>query len=114
MELATLFWFWMTPVVYAPALVYQKFLNHHLPFALYLLNPMTAVVLAFQRAFYKTINPLYTDPRTHNVSHVPVLVNFNLVWYLKWFGILAVVGLVLIWIGFAVFGRGEGNFAEEL
>jgi ABC-2 type transport system permease protein len=109
MELATLFWFWMTPVVYQPMMVYQHFLNRHLPFGLYLLNPMVVVVMAYQRAFYKTPTPVIkTGP-------IPVLIpNLHLGWYFQQLGILAVVSLVLIWIGFVVFGKGEGNFAEEL
>src|SRR5712691_5748580 len=45
-ELATLFWFWMTPIVYAPAQVYVKLVRHHIPYALTLLNPMSAIVLS--------------------------------------------------------------------
>jgi ABC-2 type transport system permease protein len=108
MELALLFWFWMTPVVYPPRLVFTKFAHHNLPFGLYLLNPMSTVVLAFQRAFYYHVNPLYKGKPS------PVLIAFPLVWYLKVLGILALVALVFVWIGFAVFGKAEGNFAEEL
>jgi len=108
MELALLFWFWMTPVVYAPNQVYMKFLHHHLPFAIYLLNPMTSIVLCFQRAFYKTVTPLYHG------NPAPVLINFHLGTYFSFLGVLAAVAVVLIWVGFAVFGKGEGNFAEEL
>jgi hypothetical protein len=43
-----------------------------------------------------------------------VLIAFPLVWYLKVLGILALVALVFVWIGFAIFGKAEGNFAEEL
>jgi ABC-2 type transport system permease protein len=109
MELATLFWFWLTPVVYPPVMVYDHFVNHHLPFGLYLLNPMVVVVMAFQRAFYKTVTP------TVKGGSVRVLIGgLHLGWYFQQLGILALASLVLVWIGFLVFGRGEGNFAEEL
>jgi ABC-2 type transport system permease protein len=108
MELALLFWFWMTPVVYQPRLVFDKFAHHHVPFGLYLLNPMTTVVLAFQRAFYYHVNPIYRGKPS------PVLIAFPLAWYFRVLGILALVAIALIWIGFGVFGRAEGNFAEEL
>jgi len=124
MELALLFWFWMTPVVYAPRLVYDKLAHHHLPFGLFLLNPMTSVVMSFQRAFYAKVNPLSgaRDPVTHqlkldaagHLERAHILIGFPLVTYLKYLGILAAVALLLIWIGFVIFGKGEGNFAEEL
>ncbi|HYR61486.1 MAG TPA: ABC transporter permease [Actinomycetota bacterium] len=114
MELATLFWFWMTPVVYPPYLVYDKLTRHHIPFKLALLNPMTPVVMAFQRAFYKTPSPTTVD---HNgvVTYHHILVNqFHLSWYFEVLGLIALVSVALIWIGFHVFAKGEGNFAEEL
>ena len=43
-----------------------------------------------------------------------MLINFPLHWYFEALGVLTVFAIVLIWIGFRVFGRGEGNFAEEL
>jgi ABC-2 type transport system permease protein len=113
-ELATLFWFWMTPIVYAPWQVYDKLTRHHIPYALTLLNPMSAIVLAFQRAFYNAVTPNYRNPATHQVAPQHVLINFPLHWYFEALGILTVFAIVLIWVGFRVFGRGEGNFAEEL
>jgi ABC-2 type transport system permease protein len=113
-ELATLFWFWMTPIVYAPWQVYDKLTRHHIPYALTLLNPMSAIVLAFQRAFYNAVTPNYRNPSTHQVAPQHVLINFPLHWYFQALGILTVFAIALIWIGFRVFGRGEGNFAEEL
>jgi ABC-2 type transport system permease protein len=118
MELATLFWFWVTPVVYPVAQVYKRLVtDHHLSFNLVLLNPMVAPVLAFQRAFYNQINPLAPikqGKRTIGFSRTPILHNFSMGWYLKNLGILAIVGVILVWIGFTVFGKAEGNFAEEL
>lgn len=108
MELATLFWFWVTPVVYAVATVAAKLEAHHISFNWLLLNPMVVPVISFQRAFYNAITPSYKGTPT------PILVPFPVSWYLQQLGILAVVSLVLIWIGFAVFGKAEGNFAEEL
>src|SRR5438132_602494 len=105
MELALLFWFWMTPIVYQPRLVFDKFAHHHLPFGLYLLNPMATVVLAFQRAFYYHVNPLYRNPTTHQIKPSPVLIAFPLTWYFQVLGILALVAIVLVWIGFSVFGK---------
>jgi ABC-2 type transport system permease protein len=113
-ELATLFWFWMTPIVYAPWSVYDKLTRHHIPYALTLLNPMSAIVLSFQRAFYNAVSPMYRNPATHHIDQAHVLPNFHLGWYFEALGILTVFGIALIWFGFRVFGKGEGNFAEEL
>jgi ABC-2 type transport system permease protein len=113
-ELATLFWFWMTPIVYAPAQVYVKLVRHHVPYALTLLNPMSAIVLSFQRAFYSDPHPVSTGSPHPTPGITNVLINFPLHWYFEALGILTVFAIVLIWIGFRVFGRGEGNFAEEL
>lgn len=118
MELATLFWFWVTPVVYPVAQVYKRFAGHHWPFGLVLLNPMVVPVLAFQRAFYNAISPLgpVKSPtgKITGYSPVHILHNWSMMWYLKNLGILAIVGVIMIWIGFAIFGKAEGNFAEEL
>jgi ABC-2 type transport system permease protein len=113
-ELATLFWFWMTPIVYAPAQVYVKLHHHHIPYGLTLLNPMSAIVLSFQRAFYNDPHPVSTHADRLTPGITNVLINFPLHWYFEALGILAAFAIVLIWVGFRVFGRGEGNFAEEL
>lgn len=127
MELALLLWFWLTPVVYPVYQVYDKLVNHphklfghqmsHISFGWVLSNPMVAPVLAFQRAFYKTASPVVkcgpADP-AGKVCTTHILVNFPFGWYLRELGILMVVAVVLIWIGFTIFGRAEGNFAEEL
>lgn len=117
MELALLFWFWVTPVVYPVMAVYTKLANHHISFNWLLLNPMVVVIVAFQRAFYRQAYqgipcPATAKPGTHCVQ--PILVTFHLGWYFEQIGILAVVSLALIWVGFLIFGKAEGNFAEEL
>ena len=113
-ELATLFWFWMTPIVYAPAQVYVKLVHHHIPYALTLLNPMSAIVLSFQRAFYSDPHPVSPGAIHPTPGITNVLITFPLHWYFEALGVLTVFAIVLIWIGFRVFGKGEGNFAEEL
>ena len=54
--LALLVWFWATPIVYQAALVEKKIHGFLVlgvdAWVLYLLNPMTVIVLAFQRALY--------------------------------------------------------------
>ena len=117
MELALLLWFWVTPVVYPVYQVHHKLVLHHIPFGLALFNPMIVPVLAFQRAFYNQVSPAVKcgpGVAAGTVCRTPILVDFHFGWYVKELGILALVAVALIWIGFTVFGRAEGNFAEEL
>jgi ABC-2 type transport system permease protein len=105
-------WFWACPIVYA----YQAQIGTRLgPKGLtwiYFLNPMAPLVLTFQRF-------IYAHPTTHAlVKGVPttffVLPTFGHLWYVYLdLGVLAAAA-VLFLIALAVFGRLEGNFAEEL
>ena len=54
LNLGLLVWFWMTPIVYQAALVQNYFAKRGTPglWNLYLLNPLTPIVLGFQRALY--------------------------------------------------------------
>jgi ABC-2 type transport system permease protein len=55
--LALLVWFWMTPIVYGAGTVYTSLLDSRLgitAWRIYLLNPVTWVVIGFQRALYHT------------------------------------------------------------
>ncbi|MGH2733736.1 MAG: ABC transporter permease [Actinomycetota bacterium] len=102
-ELALLAWFWMTPIVYQVAIVFDRLAPKGL-FGLYLLNPMAPITLAFQRAFYNRVTP----------QGIPILLDAPLSWYMARLGLVALVALALFVVGLAVFARAEGNFAEEL
>lgn len=108
LDLALLAWFWMTPVVYPIVLVFNRLQPKGL-FGLFLVNPMTPVVLAFQKAFYQTAAPL---DRAGNP--VQTLLDQPLSWYVDHLLYVGLVGVVLVLAGLIVFGRLEGNFAEEL
>ncbi len=105
-------WFWACPIVYA----YQGQIGNRLgPKGLswiYFLNPMTPLVLSFQRM-------IYAHPITYAVVHgvkvtYDVLPTHGHMWYLTLdLGVLA-AAVVLFFVALAVFGRLEGNFAEEL
>jgi ABC-2 type transport system permease protein len=99
-EVGLLLWFWGTPIVYAWSQVYRTVgIDHPTIFRIYLLNPMSNVVFAFQRALWpagKGTAIMYTG---------------NL--WLR-LGVLAVVGVVLLWICQRVFARLQGSFAQEL
>jgi ABC-2 type transport system permease protein len=74
------------------------------------LNPITPIVLTFQRALYGT-----TSPRGQGGAPIPILPDHaGPMWYL--WQLLLVIGFSTLLLGFAlrVFGRLEGSFAEEL
>lgn len=109
-------WFWACPIVYQYRLVRDRVLhNHsafvHVLFILYRLNPVTPIVLTFQRAIYGVTSP-YSSTVKHTVAILPD--HAGLWWYL-WQD-LAVLGfaLALMVVALRVFARAEGNFAEEL
>ncbi len=100
LELALLAWFWMTPVIYVYPLITSHFEGSNFPA---LLNPVTPIVLTFQRAIYggyggDTVVPL--DP--------------GVLWYLRNLGVVIAIAAVLLVFALHVFRRLEGNLAEEL
>jgi ABC-2 type transport system permease protein len=113
LELTLLAWFWMTPIVYQVAFPIQHLgkISTILP-KIYMLNPMTSIVLAFQRGIYQHIS--YLDRSTTPPTHVQLLFHQGILWYLRNLGIVAVAAVVMIAIGWAIFRRLEWRLAEEL
>lgn len=101
LELVLLAWFWMTPIVYKIALVRDLGAQHPIFFRLYMLNPMTSVVLAFQRGIYGVRQP-------------EILRETHVLWYLRNLGAVGVGAVVLIVVGWTIFRRLESRLAEEL
>lgn len=94
--------FFAEPIVYPFSAVGPRLAKYHLVW-LYLVNPLTSMVLAFQRCIYG------------HVSGAPtVLANYGGVFYLELLGCVMVASLFLFYLGMIVFRRVEGNFAEEL
>ena len=83
LNLGLLVWFWMTPIVYQAGLVQSYFANRGTPglWNLFLLNPLTPVVLGFQRA-------LYGAPVQDGVLVLP---DVSVAWQLGVLGIVFVV-----------------------
>ncbi len=106
LELALLAWFWMTPIVYPVALPVQ-----HLGklAKLFMLNPMTSVVLAIQRGIYQHTS--YRDATGH---HQQLLLHVSTLWYLRNLAIVSLASIGVIAIGWAIFRRLEWRLAEEL
>lgn len=98
-EIVLLAWFWLTPIVYPITYPINNFAKngHQQLLTLYLLNPMTNVVAAFQKAFY-TMGAEYTFQGS--------------LW--SRLAVLLLVGVFALWAGQRVFVRLQGNFAQEL
>ena len=105
MEIALTVWFWATPIVYPYMTVANLFAKHSLPTWLYRINPMTPIVLTFQRAIYRKATP-------NGVAILPPGAGFT--WYLVQLVVVIVISLAVFAFAMNVFARLEGNFAEEL
>lgn len=103
--LGLLVWFWMTPVVYAPMMVYTSLLDFpYGPFLwrLYLCNPVAWIVFGFQDALYHSPN----DP--------PVLVPLTTGEVAMGLAVVIVASVGLLYYTWRVFFALSGDFAEEL
>jgi ABC-2 type transport system permease protein len=106
LELVILAWFWMTPIVYPYRQVGDSLIRHGLPSWLFLVNPVTPVVLTFQRALYAST--------TVNNGTLPLLPTWGPLQLLAPL-LIGIVGSVVLLLGsIHFFGRLEANFAEEL
>ena len=113
LELVLLAWFWATPIVWGYPQLSNKLVQHGIPANIGLANPITPIVLTFQRALYhqwvfngqKTINGYPVDGAT--VPGSPF-------WYLRNLAIIGVGAVALLWFALWLFGRLEDNFGEEI
>lgn len=104
LELVLLAWFWSTPIVY----YYTKISNRTGSWIL--LNPLTSIVISFQRAIYNR-TAFYDSTQKKMVAILP---DGSLAWYLRNLGIVVAVSIALLFLALWIFGRLEDNFAEEL
>jgi ABC-2 type transport system permease protein len=109
LELALLAWFWVTPIVYGFMTIDRRpggWFKY-----VWLSNPVTPIVLIFQRAIYARLdNPKIAAGQPGH----QILPHWGMATYLAYLGYSFAVGLVIFAIAIAVFGRSEANFAEEL
>jgi len=111
-EVLLMAWFWATPIVYPYGQVAPHLADFHIT-GLYLANPLTPIVMSFQRAIYGQTSYIATkDNPLHAVT--PLLPTAGLSWYALALGIVLLVSVGLFLLSMVVFGRLEGNFAEEL
>jgi ABC-2 type transport system permease protein len=105
LELALLAWFWLSPVVYPFQTVGSRggwFTK------VWMANPITPIILVFQRAIYAKLDNTHTEPITLLLPHWPY-------WgYVAYLGMSFAFGIITLAIAVRVFGRSEANFAEEL
>ncbi|MGH9296920.1 MAG: ABC transporter permease [Acidimicrobiales bacterium] len=97
--------FFAEPIVYTFAGVGAKLAKHHLTW-LYLLNPLTPMVLAFQKCIYGEVQARPGAPL--------VLALYGHNFFLELLGACLAASVVLFYVAMRVFRRVEGNFAEEL
>jgi ABC-2 type transport system permease protein len=112
-EVLLMAWFWGTSIVYTYGQIFLSgYQRGHpslkwLQYA-YLLNPVTPIVMTFQRAIYGKTQYSFQGTVYH------VLPTWGLGTYAGMLGIVLAVSLGMFLLALIVFGRLEGNFAEEL
>lgn len=104
LDLLMIAWFWATPIIYQYQRATHWLDKHSMPTWLPLLNPMTPVITAFQRAVYGATS----------VDGKELLPDVGSWWYARNLGLIGLGALVLLAISFRLFDRAEGNFAEVL
>jgi len=109
LELALLAWFWVTPIVYQFQLVGLRDGWSKWP---WFANPVTPIVLIFQRAVYARLDNVHTVNGIRTVT--PLLPHWPYWAFLAYLGYSLAFALVTLAIAVRVFGRSEANFAEEL
>jgi ABC-2 type transport system permease protein len=107
--LALLVWFWITPIVYPIGRVFDYFRGKTNPLApvawhVYLANPMTWIVVGFQKALFHPSDTSAGDP----------LAPFTATQLGLALAIGAFVLLVLVYLAWRLYFSMSGDFAEEL
>jgi ABC-2 type transport system permease protein len=104
--LGLLVWFWMTPIVYPSGLTQKVTIKGISAFHVLLLNPLTSVVLGFQRALYGLPHPV-------DLNH-PIVPAVTLGWLVALLGAVLVASVLFLWFTWSTFFKLSGDFAEEL
>ena len=80
--------------------------------AIILINPITSIIITFQRAIYG-VDTVSVAGANGPVAQ-QVLPNADQLWYLRNLGIVALVSAVLLGLALNYFDKAEANFAEDL
>jgi ABC-2 type transport system permease protein len=101
--------FWASPIVYSFANVHKS-IGGSLIEQLYLLNPITVAVIAFQRAVWlpgPEVQATFAKDGIDPLSTYPADLDLRLL-------ILCAIGTVFLWFSHRIFLRLQGNFAQEI
>jgi ABC-2 type transport system permease protein len=118
LNLALLTWFWVTPVVYPSGFAYNKLVGSKLfgiPLLdVYLANPMADIVFGFQRALYRTVDPVVGTDKAGHAVRSAILLPVSVGWLALLLAAVTVGSLILLLLAWRTFFRLSGDFAEEL
>ncbi|HZP90911.1 MAG TPA: ABC transporter permease [Actinomycetota bacterium] len=110
LNIGLLVWFWFTPIVYSGYLVKDVLTRHPVLgvnlWNVFLVNPLTPIVMGFQRALYAVVRPVG--------STKPVLPDVSLPWLAGVLALVLVASLAFLRLTWGTFFRLSGDFAEEL
>jgi ABC-2 type transport system permease protein len=121
-EVLLMAWFWGTAIVYTYGQIFLSGLNKDHPSIdwlkyVYLVNPVTPIVMTFQRAIYGRTQYTYLPPGS-KPGAAPLVYHILPTWgvgtYAELLGVITAASIGLFLLALIVFGRLEGNFAEEL
>jgi ABC-2 type transport system permease protein len=104
-------WFFLTPILYSFEYAVSSRLHKDGLLYLYLLNPVAPVVMTFQRVIYA--NEVVATPG-QAPGYMKVLPTWPATTYLALDLALLVISSAAMFGAITIFGRLEGNFAEEL
>lgn len=110
-DVGMLVFFWASPILYAWSFVVKAGEDAGLLWleAMYLLNPMSLSVMAFQRGIWIAGSHEWVGPDGVTVASQPWPADMDLRLLIAF-----VVGLVLLFVAQRVFSRLQGNFAQEI
>jgi ABC-2 type transport system permease protein len=111
MDVLLQLWFWLTPVVYSYENSLAATLHLHGLASIYFLNPITLIVLTFQRIFYASTT-VHSTITASTVLHILPTWPVSTYFYMN-LGLLGIM-IVLFLGAVTIFGRLEGNFESEL
>jgi ABC-2 type transport system permease protein len=99
-EVGTLLWFWMTPIIYDWTKVRDQLAERHgWAYQLYIDNPMATVVLSVQHALWRQGAGTVFDYTGDLYTRL---------------GVTLGACVVFLWFAQRIFIRAQGNFAQEL
>lgn len=118
-ELGLLAWFWLTPIVYQQQIIADRLADKSWSWIQWL-NPMTTVVLVFQRGIYNVVATAGGRPTLRPFARTSedvvriVPADMDVGWYVTHLGGIAAAGCLLLLAGLLFFGRVSANLAEEV